>query len=286
MLDVVREGRSTRPPVEMERSPSGLLVPSTPFYREYAPAPDLQPFVACTWVSVVSQPDLCALVPILPDGCSGIMVYDDDAPTVAGPDATTRWSVLPDGLVIAGLRLRPGALRAVLGCPAPPLLNGGAPLAELSGGARALHRRLLDDRRLTGRRHMLEDWVRSALAAHLTDRDRAVVAAGRALIREPRLDIGCLAVRLDWNVRTLRRRFVETCGYGPKHLQRILRLQRAVRIAQRPAPAGGLSEIAVLAGYADQAHMTRDFRDVTGFTPAGCLPALGPDLSAWLTEEW
>ena len=70
---------------------------------------------------------------------------------------------------------------------------------------------------------------------------------------------------LAMSERTLRRRFDESFGYGPKTLDRILRYQRFLRLArQSPAPTAML---AVEAGYSDQAHLVRESRRLTGSTP-------------------
>ena len=90
---------------------------STPFYQEFPPASDLRPFVACTWVRLVRQSGGKAPDAILPDGCADIMAYDDQPLRVAGPDAVTRRVQLRDGLVITGIRLRPGACRAITARP-------------------------------------------------------------------------------------------------------------------------------------------------------------------------
>jgi AraC-like DNA-binding protein len=50
-------------------------------------------------------------------------------------------------------------------------------------------------------------------------------------------------------------------GYGPKTLARVLRLQRALRLARAGVP---FAETAVRAGFADQAHLARDVKDLTG----------------------
>ncbi|MBS4105074.1 helix-turn-helix domain-containing protein, partial [Tsukamurella paurometabola] len=53
-------------------------------------------------------------------------------------------------------------------------------------------------------------------------------------------------------------------GYGPKTLARIQRFQRVVG----PLRAGrALADIAAAAGYADQAHLPREVRALTGVPP-------------------
>ena len=214
------------------------------------------------------------LSPIIPDGCADIMVYDDAPPCVAGPDATTRWASLREGTVITGIRLRPGAVRSIFGCPAGLILNGGALLSDLAPGAGALHQRLLLTANLRQRHALLEDWVRAAIARNATI-DRAVVAACRLLAADPQLEIGEISRRLDWNARTIHRQFRAACGYGPKHFQRIMRIQQAIRLVHATAPAR-LADAAHAAGYADQAHMNRDFRDITVFRRGSTSPPPAP----------
>ncbi|HEY3468674.1 MAG TPA: helix-turn-helix domain-containing protein, partial [Amycolatopsis sp.] len=64
--------------------------------------------------------------------------------------------------------------------------------------------------------------------------------------------------------RRLRRRFVQAVGYGPATYLRVTRFQRAVALAPH---SPGLAALAAAAGYADQAHLSRDCRALTGLTP-------------------
>ncbi|MEV5769093.1 helix-turn-helix domain-containing protein, partial [Micromonospora sp. NPDC052213] len=57
-------------------------------------------------------------------------------------------------------------------------------------------------------------------------------------------------------------------GYGPKTLARILRMGRALALARAGTP---LAEVAARCGYADQAHLTRDVRDLAGVPPTVLL---------------
>src|SRR6267142_2219773 len=239
-------------------------------YREFPPAPDLRAFVACTWVRLVRLNPSASCDLILPDGCADIIVCDDHPPMVAAPDAITRRVQLRDGMTLTGIRLRPGAWHAVFGCPAFQFLNG----------ARQLHQAVLQAGNLADRLAALEAWVRDALVRATSD-DHTIIAACRGL-SGPVVAISAVADSLDWNVRTMHRRFLAACGYGPKHFQKIMRIQAVLQAAQA-IPSAGLAELAVAAGFADQAHMTRDFRAITGLTPTDYFRASAPQgWGAWM----
>jgi AraC-like DNA-binding protein len=88
--------------------------------------------------------------------------------------------------------------------------------------------------------------------------DRGGVAVG--LVAE-------LAWRAGLSERQLHRRCVAAFGYGPKTLDRVLRLQRFLALG-RADPTAGLARLAADAGYADQAHLGHDCRALAGATPA------------------
>jgi AraC-like DNA-binding protein len=66
--------------------------------------------------------------------------------------------------------------------------------------------------------------------------------------------------------RTLRRDIIATVGLSPKVLARILRFQKTLTLLRlRKQP--DLCDIAFDCGYADQAHMGREFQEFSGLTP-------------------
>ncbi|MEO6603224.1 MAG: helix-turn-helix domain-containing protein, partial [Polyangiaceae bacterium] len=253
------------------------------YYREFAPSSDLSDFIACGWIKAVrGEP---SLIPIIPDGCADIMTFDDGAPFLVGPDLVTRWVPLADGTVITGLRLRPGALQSVFGCKATDLLGESAQLSELSSDSHGLHHRLERLHAPGARLAQLEHWVRGRLARSRV-LELGLVSACRALSRDPQVGLDLLAHQLGWNPRMLHRKFVAACGYGPKHLQRILRVQGVLRAAQSGPSTRPLSEIAAALGFADQAHQARDFKSITGFSPTAYLAQSNVEVGRWLEEPW
>ena len=73
------------------------------------------------------------------------------------------------------------------------------------------------------------------------------------------------AARTFVSERALQRRFAHDVGYGPKVLQRVLRFQRFMR--ELAAPRVELARAALLAGYADQSHLSRETRRLAGLSP-------------------
>ena len=86
----------------------------------------------------------------------------------------------------------------------------------------------------------------------------------------PGARVDVLGAQLGVSERQLRRRFADAVGYGPKTLARVLRFQRFLALA---ATGDDLARLALGAGYADQAHLTRETRRLAGRTPRELLLA-------------
>jgi AraC-like DNA-binding protein len=209
-------------------------------YREIAPPADLAAHVACVWTSVSSGGT------ILPDGCVDV-VWRGDRLIVAGPATGPMNSDVPVGTPVFGVRFRLGAAGAALGLPAAELADANV---ELWQG--------LAERVAEGGLPALLDAVRERVRAPVDPLTRAAaLAMAQPGARVHGLDLGL-------SERQLRRRFLDAVGYGPKTLARILRFQRFLALAGE----GDLAGLAFEAGYADQAHLTRECRRLAGRTPA------------------
>ena len=113
--------------------------------------------------------------------------------------------------------------------------------------------------------------------------DPLVAAAVAWLERDPAAAgrVGALGPTVGLGERRLRRRFQAGVGYGPKTLARVLRFQRLLALLrddqdERPS----LAEVAVRAGYADQAHMTAECTRLADTPPPPWSPGAGPPAEA------
>lgn len=86
-------------------------------------------------------------------------------------------------------------------------------------------------------------------------------------------NVNAVAAELGVSERQLRRVFRETLGLSPKELAKLQRFHRALRLA-RANTAGNWAQIAVAAGYYDQAHLIADFQAIANTTPRGLLREL------------
>ena len=211
-------------------------------YRELIQPDEL---VACLWTrDAASEPKRHR---ILPDACVDIVSVNGRL-IVAGP-ATDAHLATTAGPTF-GVRFRVGAAGAALGLPAAELLDVSAALEDVWGAAEA--RRIAEQ---ATNAHQLK-------AAIVPRGDQADPLVRAAATGTPRAALGI-------GDRQLRRRFADAVGYGPKTLERILRFQRFLTLAK----TGGadLARLALEAGYADQAHLTRECTRLAGLPPAALL---------------
>ncbi|WP_261575872.1 helix-turn-helix domain-containing protein [Frankia gtarii] len=194
---------------------------------------------------------------ILPDGCIDIIWSSDGRLIVSGPDTVAKLAWWAPGVRHIGLRFDPGRGPASLGVPAAELRDRRTELADLwgAGPARRLAERLAD----AGDPALVLESSVAASPRHPRLGDPlvpAIVAGTRD--GSPVADMARAAALSE---RQLLRRCQQMFGYGPKTLTRILRLQEAVRSART---GRRLAAVAADAGYADQAHLARDVRALTG----------------------
>ncbi|MFR9723500.1 helix-turn-helix domain-containing protein [Streptomyces sp. MS19] len=196
---------------------------------------------------------------VLPDGCMDLL-WGGGSLSVAGPD--TRAFVAAgtaEPVRAMGVRLAPGVGPVVFGVPADELTDQRVALDALLPARRVAE---LAERVAAAGDTAAAGAALEVVAAGLLGRSAAPPAPwpGAAVAAlDGGLGVAATARLLGWSERQFRRRSVAAFGYGPKTLGRVLRLQRAVRLAGEPA-----AEVAVRAGYADQAHMAREVRDLAG----------------------
>ncbi|MCC3765889.1 helix-turn-helix domain-containing protein [Glycomyces sp. TRM65418] len=238
----------------------------TPSYSERPPRAELAGAVRAVWVQ---RTGATAFVQRnLPTGGVEIHCPIGGRSELIGPLTGPNLEVVPPHTTVVGARFHPGA-----GPPLPTVLDdlvdrrvgleevwGGAAdrlgeaMANAPGPEAALD--LLQDRLL----HVCRSLGRV---------DPLVREAVRLLMPWRTAEVGAVAEQLAISSSQLRRRCLHAVGVGPKTLQRTLRFQGFLALAQAGlgGSARGYAALAAEAGYADQAHLGRECLSLTGLTP-------------------
>jgi hypothetical protein len=234
-------------------------------YEEFAPLSIMRDYVACFWQSFVhEQPRQTT---ILPDGCIDLIWRAGREPVIAGPMTVPVSTSTTIGTVTLGVRFKPGVGAALLGIAASELRDSHVPLRELWPRARLQEAR--DQTLAVTDTLTLHDAASAvhALLRHGMPLDPFIADACRWFAHRPGEPATAFIAGSGLSERQARRRFQEYVGYGPKTLQRVLRMQRVLWLLSRPGPPRSLASLAQAAGYADQAHLTREMRALTGQLP-------------------
>jgi AraC-like DNA-binding protein len=117
---------------------------------------------------------------------------------------------------------------------------------------------------------LLDRFVRQRLGAARAPSSSIAWAWRQLAASAGRIRVGALAREIGWSRKHLAERFSIEVGARPKTVGRILRFAGARRSIDADIRAGPMdwADLAADWGYADQAHLIREFRAMAGVTPA------------------
>lgn len=168
---------------------------------------------------------------------------------------------------------KPGGARAFFGVPASALHNQHVPLELLWGRSEA--DRLADSLREARTPAKRFACIEVALLSRLNRAEPAHRAVGYALDVLAAAPSAPAIAQIERCIALSPPRFIEVfreeVGLTPKLYSRVQRFQHAARLMAAGA-CHGLAEVALAAGYYDQAHFTREFRAFSGLTPTAYQP--------------
>jgi AraC-like DNA-binding protein len=239
---------------------------ATGYFHERPAPPFLRGTFSSTWIHRMPEA-IAPPVIVTPDGTIDLQ-WIDRTFRVAGPDKDPVIENLPAGTTVVGFRFQPAAAAAWLGVPANQILGQRLSLQELWGPrVRGLAGKVRDNQNIAQLIAALESVI-TDFPGKNAPTDEPMRAAYSLIQAGPPPGVALvpwLGRALAMSERTLRRRFDESFGYGPKTLDRILRYQRFLR--QVRLSQGSTAILAVEAGYSDQPHLVRESRRLAGCTP-------------------
>jgi AraC-like DNA-binding protein len=249
------------------------------------PRPTLRPFIQSVWAideAGGTHPDDPAREHVVPTGAmhlvfrlsnDALRLYDNDedgegrvvsTAVVGGARARFYIRDISTPLCSVGAQLRPGAARLLFGAHAGELAERHTALEDLWGGRVASMRdRLGGTASLEARLDALEQLLAERLPA-VHGLHPAVARAMEQLVTAT--NVHDVVRSSGYSHRRFIELFVHAVGLTPKVYSRVRRFQRALHRARVPG-SDSWASVAAAAGYSDQSHFNREFRDCVGTTP-------------------
>jgi len=247
-------------------------------HQEFEPPAALRDTIKCFWYDQIDFGEVPASFEVLPDGYAEIIFHFGNPCSIATEGG---WQELPSPFVVGllnqpahfrgqnclqiiGIRCFPWTVFELLGLlPGPdagrlaghPITQLQATLAELMPAGR------LAEALAQVTQYFLAAHARMARNSLLGKAGGAMRAAGGTLpVRQ-------VAAAAHATVRTLERQFKQSAGHTVKDVSGLMRFEQ-VRNHLWQHPAASLAGLAQELGYADQAHLSREFKRYSGTTPA------------------
>ncbi len=260
------------------------------------PRPSLSPFIDLIWASAPEDdraPSPGQKELVLPTGAMHLVLRLEDAPLrlFAGPDdvvgETVGTSVIGGARAspyikdvsnappTVGAMLRPGAIELLSSIPAIEFAGRHTRIDDFWQPAALsdLVDRLRGRHQLSERLTLFEDALSSRLPHVHAIHPLVAHALGRF---DACASVGEVVTETGFSQRHFSRTFTEWVGMSPKTYCRVRRFGRVLG-RMNASPVSDLADLAAAVGYADQAHMTREFRALAGVTPAQYVIAAPAD---------
>lgn len=251
-------------------------------YMQYEVEEDLRPFIKCYWSLEAPAAPVPEKQRIVPDGCMEMIFhygnlylqYLQDGTSIVQPRSfvfgqiTTPLEIEPSGTTgIIAARFQPEGFFPFTTLPVTTMADMATPLTVLFGDAGSeLEIQVVNAPHNRARTAVLNSFFLSKLQT-AEAAERIATAAVQALLESSgKHNVNEISAQLQVNRRQLERKFVAATGLSPKQFSKIARLQAALKLISGDS-FSSLTTLALEAGYYDQAHFIRDFREFTGVSP-------------------
>lgn len=236
-------------------------------YREIPPALPLRHLVAAYWCIECGESEGGGAHRVLPDGCADLICdFAGDALHARWVGTMTRAVLAPVGAAhrLFGIRFASGGLFPLLGVPLNLLVDSAVELDALRARYWQPPLDAWRDAKDFRARCALADASLMAVLSRLVGDDITVLLHGLRHV-DALPTVAELSRRSGLGVRSLQRRFMESLGVSPRQHLRYLRFERARQLLEMRQSR--TVDIALAAGYSDQAHFVREFARFAGITP-------------------
>ncbi len=252
-------------------------------YQTYDPHPDLSAIVKCYWTLEVPGDMEAPKQRIIPDGCiemcfilgEGVKRFTSDTDYIIQPrtmvfgQITKPYFVQPTGYVNTfAVRFYPYGFANIIDVPIHELADTETPLTMLFDpeAVRDLELKMVEAASTEVRIEAIESLLLDRLSKEVVHEN--IVKSTVEALEQTKGKASIQSILKDdvSQRRSLERKFSKEVGISPKQLGKVIRLQAALKMMLHNQEEK-LTQVAYENEYYDQAHFTKDFKDLTGINP-------------------
>ncbi len=239
-------------------------------YQEYAPSQCLKPYLNCYWsYSADFSTGVPANTnPVIPDGCVDIL-FDLNLPAqsecfVVGPMTKPMQDSKTN---LFGVRFRPGKAAVFFHSPIQEMTDQIFTLNDIGklkteNISDHLANEPCSDKRIS----FLDSIFKKVLLREPSLEKQIQYAISAIELSNGMMNIREITSNIGWSRQHFRRRFLKNTGLTPKFFSQVIRVNRIIQ-TYKAKRCNGLADLALIGGYFDQAHMTNEFKKITGISP-------------------
>jgi AraC-like DNA-binding protein len=253
-------------------------------YQKFCPSPHLRPFIECYFVwekhGLLAEP---LRIESPPTGFASMVFTYGDAYQVrtekgvtTAPkafltgQATRQYELALSGQIgMVGIVFRPSGISTLFGLPMYEFADERVALADVLGPSLTdLHEAICEHPTTTGRIALLEQFINRQLLRRGDRSDRTDYAANLIVDKFGVLTVIEILDDLYVCRRQFERQFLQKVGVSPKYYARIRRVGHlCAQLATQRWQVSDWQDFVFRAGYYDQSHFIREFKQVTGKRP-------------------
>ena len=251
------------------------------FYKEIEPGPDLAILIKCIWALEHDYSGPFHNHEHLWADANGELIFTYGNPyslkTKSGrkvlPDRFVigpfkkEFDLYSDGLTkLVAVRFWPWGIHHFSQRPMAELVDKILPAEKIFGSKIDLLANGLADKSSAERMGLVREFFRAEVGNGLRQKTAVQSIGSRMISEKGRMTIQDLSREFNFSPRSLERVFRTETGLSPKTLSRIVRFNHAKRLIEQN-PSISLAELTHEAGFCDQSHFSKTFKEMFGITP-------------------